>query len=473
MVMLETRPLTDEEERRLLDEAGAGPSLGESGCMALVALVAIPALGWLVADNLVAWRGAGSRWVGLGIGVAAGLAWGAFPLTLMGRRSREQLRESQRLRLAAAPVERWRFEPSRAWEVECSTTRALLFELSDRRLVLVASHHLERLPPGTFPRRLEIEALPQLDRVLALTAAGETKATEAGRFTLEELGNDQPLKKRRFVELAAEGLGPSTRARLGLPAAAAPSEADRGESGLQRDAVIERSDEWTHVRSLTTRGARWLAMLLTWTPPTLALLAVAGCRARGLRPPPGGVVASLFLLFAVSWLVAAIAADFVRWRSAFRVLTNGHGSLVHLQGPLRAERPFLAPLTGRAAAVARADLLLGPHGLMQAVDFALEAADGSRTDVDAREAWLLDEGALGRRVVRIETAVAERLVRGVDGLAEWHRRRRWQYPLEAFVQDGDFVHLLGRRDPSGRIGGSAATPLFVWREGAKLRRWSL
>ncbi|HET7292338.1 MAG TPA: hypothetical protein VFM88_07930 [Vicinamibacteria bacterium] len=471
MVRLETRPLTAEEEGRLLDEAGAGPSRGETGCMAFISLVAIPALGWLVADNLVAWLGVGSRWAGLAFGLAAGLAWGAFPMALMGRRSRAQLRESQRQKLAAAPVERWAIEPSRAWDVQCSATRALLFELSDHRLVLVASRHLERLPPSTFPRRLEIEALPQLDRVLALSAAEETRPTETFRPTLEELGNDEPLKKRRFVELAPEGLDRSTLAGLGLPPGAPGSENEPVESGLPRDVVVERSDETTRVRRLTTPAARWFAMLLTWIVPALAFVAIAGCRARGLRPPPDGASASLFLLFVVSWLLAVIAADFVRWRSAFRVLARGHGSLIHIQGRLRVERSFPAPLTGRAAALARADLLLGPRGVMQAVEFAVEAADGSRTGVDVRHAWLLDEGDLARRVVRVETAAAERLVRGADGLVSWYRRRRWQYPLEGLVQDGDRVHLLGRRAESGRVSGSAAVPLFVWRDGARLMRW--
>jgi hypothetical protein len=466
---VESRPLSAEEERRLLEEASAGPSRFEAGCMAFFAFGAIPALGWLVADNLVAWLGSGNRWWGLGIGLLAGIVWGASPLVLVRRATRDRLRESRRLQLAAAPVERWTIEASRAWEVECSQTRALLFELPDGRLVLVASHLLEPLPPGAYPQLIELETLPQLDRVLGLATAGPLRPTEAPRLTLEELGNDYPLKKRRFVELAPEGLEPATRERLGLPPAPRAPEPAPEASGLVLDAVTERTDETVRLRRLATPVARRLALLLTWVVPATALLALASGRARGARGPAGGATASLLLVFIVLWLLAVVAAELLRWRSALRVLAAGHGPLVHVHGRVRAERTFPAPLTGRAAAVARADLLLGPHTLMQAVDFAVEADDGSRTEVDARHAWLLEEGG-GGRVVRIETATAERLARGADGLAAWYRKRRWQYPLELLVQDGDVVHLLGRRDTAGRIHGTADSPLLLWSGSAMLRR---
>jgi len=74
----------------------------------------------------------------------------------------------------------------------------------------------------------------------------------------------------------------------------------------------------------------------------------------------------------------------------------------------------------------------------------------------------LREGG-NRRIVRVETHEAERLLGSVD--ADWARKRRFQYPGEDVVRDGDVVHLLGRLDGTGTIGGTPDRPLLVWTRG--------
>jgi hypothetical protein len=467
VVRVETRRLGPAEERLLVEEAGAGLSRGETGCLLAGGLLGMPALGWLIADNLAGWlrlaHGPSVR-AGGALGLAAGALWAAWPFLLVGNAGRRLLRDERRLRLAAGPVERWTFEPARAWNVECRQIRALLFELSDGRLVLLASRYLEGLSRDHYPTHVEMEVLPQLDRLLSFEASGEPRPTEEARFTLEELGNDYPLKSRRFAELAPDGLEDATRSRLGLPARA-PAAAAREAvaSRLPLDRVIRAGDAVDRLDRLATPPARLAAALLTWGAPVCAVLAVMAARAGGLRLPRGGAAASVLLVAFALWvMVAAPLGEWVRRRSALRALRRGRGPLVHVSGRARARQTFPAPLTGRRAVAARVDLLLGPHGLMQGVDFEVVTPDGAALRVDAREARLLREGG-DRQIVQVETRDALRLLGSVE--ADWSRKRRFQYPSEDVVQDGDVVHVFGRRDGTGMILGAPDRPLLVWTEG--------
>jgi len=464
VVRVETRPLGREQEQQLVEEAGAGLSRGEAGCLLASGLGGMPVLGLLIADNFADWLGVAQRpalLAGAALGLAAGAAWAGWPLLLARGAGRRLLRDERRLRLAAGPAERWTFEPVRGWNVDCPQTRALLLELSDGRLVLLASRLLEGLPADRYPAHIEMEVLPQLDRVLALEASGEPRATQTARCTLEELGNDYPLKRRRFAEIAVSGLDATTRDRLGLPARAYDAGAPEART-LPLDRTIRAGDEADWLRDLATAPGRLAARILTWIVPALVLVAVVAARTAGLRLPRGGAAASaLFVLLVLSVLGAALG-DVVRRRSALGVLLRGHGPLVHASGRVRATRTFPAPLTGRPAVVARVDLLLGSHGLMQGVDFEVVTADAGALRVDVREARPLREGG-NRRIVRVETHEAERLLGSVD--ADWARKRRFQYPGEDVVRDGDVVHLLGRLDGTGTIGGTPDRPLLVWTRG--------
>jgi hypothetical protein len=461
VVRVETRPLGPAEEQGLVEEAGAGLARGEAGCLLAFGLLALPALGWLVADNLADWlglaRGSAVR-AGAALGLVAGAAWVAFPWLLAGRGGRRLLRDERRLRLAAGPVERWTFEPTRGWNVECSGSRALLFLLSDGRLVLLAGRPLESLPVDRYPARIEIEVLPQLDRLLRLAASGEHRATETPRVTLDELGNDYPLKRRRFAEIRKDGLDEATRAKLGLPALAREARV-REASALPLDRKLGAGDELDWLPRLAPRSARLAARVLTWVVPALVLATLVAARPLALRLPRGGAAASALLVLLALWFVGALLGELVRQRSALRVLLRGRGPLVHVSGRVRASRTFPAPLTGRAAVLARVDLLLGPHGLIQGVDFELERDDGSRLGVAVSEARPLREGA-ERRIVRVETEEAERLLGDVE--AEWARRRRFQVASEEVVGDGDTVHLLGQLDAAGAMSGTRDRPLLVW-----------
>lgn len=421
MVRIETRPLSPAEEQALVEEVAVGPSRGETGCLLAGGLLGMPVLGWLVADNLAVWLGLAhgpSVRAGAVLGLAAGALGAAWPFLLVGQGGRRLLRDERRRRLASGPVERWTFEPSRGWNVECRATRALLLELTDGRLVLLASRRLDGVPPDCRPGRVEMEVLPQLDRVLSLEVSGAPRPTEPTRLTLEELGNDYPLKARRFSEIAPLGLDEATRGRLGLPprgpeepartqaVAARREDADR----LPLDRAIRASEPGDRLTRLAGAPARVVSALLTWGAPVIGVAGVVAARAAGMRMPRGGAT-------------------------------------------------FPAPLTGRPAVVARVDLLLGEHGLLQGVDFEVVTPDGAALHVDVREARLLREGG-DRRILRVETREAERLLGSVE--ADWARKRRFQFPGEDVVQDGDAVHLLGRLDVSGAVTGTPERPLLVW-----------
>jgi hypothetical protein len=471
VVRIETRPLSPAEEQALVEEVAVGPSRGETGCLLAGGLLGVPVLGWLVADNLADWLGLAhgpSVRAGALAGLAVGALWAAWPFLLMGRAGRRLLRDERRARLAAGPVERWTFEPARGWNVECRAARALLLELTDGRLVLLASRRLDGVPADSCPGHVEMEVLPQLDRVLSLGASGVPRPTEPARLTLEELGNDYPLKARRFSEITPLGLGEATRSRLGLPprAAGGPAlthdvPARRAEAGrLALDRAIRASEPGDRLTHLAGAGARVASALLTWGAPVIGVVAVVAARAAGIRMPRGGAAASVFLVLAALWvLVAAPLGEMLRFRSAHRALRRGRGPLVHVSGRARALRTFPAPLTGRPAVVARVDLLLGEHGLMQGVDFDLVGPDGAALRVDVREARLLREGG-DRRIVRVETHDAQRLLGNVD--ADWARTQRFQFPGEDVVGDGDAVHVLGRLDPAGVVAGTPGRPLLLW-----------
>lgn len=471
MVRIETRALSPAEERALVEEVGGGPSRGETGCLLAGGLLAMPVLGWVVADNLADWLGLAhgvSVRTGAFSGLAVGALWAAWPFLLVGRGARRLLRDERRARLAAGPVERWTFEPARGWNVECRAARALLLELTDGRLVLLASRRLDGVPPDSCPGHVEMEVLPQLDRVLSLEVSGEPRPTEPARLTLEELGNDYPLKARRFSEIAPLGLGEATRSRLGLPPQAPEGPARTPEVSMRQadaarlplDRTIRAGEEGDRLTCLATAPARVASALLTWGAPLLGVAAVVAARAAGVRMPRGGAAASVFLVLAALWvLVAAPLGEMLRHHSARRVLHRGRGPLVHVAGRARALRTFESPLTGRPALVARVDLLLGPHGLMQGVDFELVTPDGAALRVDVREARLLREGG-ERRIVRVETRDAERLLGSVE--ADWARKRRFQFAGEDVVGEGDTVHVLGRLDASGVVAGTRDRPLLIW-----------
>jgi hypothetical protein len=422
-------------------------------------------LGWLIGDNIADWLGLAPRpatLAGAVLGLAVGAIWAGWPIVMTGGAGR-LLRDERRRRLAAGPVERWTLEPVRGWNVECRETRALLLELSDARLVLLASRLLEGLPADRYPARLEMEVLPQLDRVLSLEASAEGRPTEAARVTLEELGNDYPLKRRRFVEIAAEGLSEATRARLGLPEHASDLSTPapgRAASGLPLDRPIRAGDDEGFVVGIATARARLAGRLLTWIVPVLAVAAVGAARATGLRLPRDGTAANFLLVLPMLWVLRAALGEWVRRRSALRVTFRGDGPLVHVSGRVRAARTFPAPFSGRLAVAARVDLLLGAHGVMQAADFEVVTSEGPVLRVDVREARLLPEGD-ERRVIRVPTREAERLL-GSRVDADWARKRRFQFPTEDVVRDGDLVHVLGRVDGAGTIGGTADRPLLFW-----------
>lgn len=436
--------------------------------MLVYGLLFVPAVGWLVGDTLGPWWGIGSdrgRALGLVGGLLVGAAVAAWPFVLV-RSYRGELREDRRQALAAAPVEQWSVDVARAWAIEASPDRALLLELPGGRLAVVASRRLETLPPRTFPAHVELEALPQLDRLLSLTASGEPRPVEPAVLTFEELGNDHPLKKRRFVEVAPDGLSAATRAKLGLPALSASTPPPLPPR-WPLDRAFDLQEDRDLLAALVPRHVRHLRRVLLWLLPAgvlVALLAGAVCGA------PRGVVPSLVVLAGAVWFGCVLLAEWVRWRAVFRRLARGGGGLRLVKGLVRSTTSLAAPLTNRPAVLARVEAVLGPHGLIQGVPFAIETPDGRRTPVAVGEAFLLGEHARRQRV-RIATGEARRLLR-FERTAEWWERRQWQFPTEDVIVECDTVQALGVLDASGTLRAPPAVrSVLVWRDRPAQARW--
>lgn len=477
MVQIESRALTSEEERRLIEEASPAAARGEIGCLGAWLLLLVVVAGLAAGNVAVALRlperplqlaafaaalAAVGLWLRLGPIEHARCAWPGF---------------IQR-KLAAGPVECWSFEPSRGWSVACPQTRALLLEASDGRLVLVASRHLEDLPPDTFPEHIELEVLPQLDRVLSLTASGRPRATEPGALTLGEIESDQPLKKRRFVELAPECLDESLTARLGMRRASPRSQDTDPAAGRATHCqpVGPWDDSRLRPRQLVPERVRRWASILTWSVPVLAVFVFVGyTRLPGAARSRGGAGASLLAVLLAAAYAALLLADSLRMRAVRRLLSGDVraapnawrrlGRLVHVRGRVRALGAFASILSGRPAVLARLRGLPGGWDLFQGEDFVLESDAGPPLRVDASRAWLVH--AEDRETVgRIDNHTLARLPRPAD--VSDTSRRRFHFPFEQLVRDGDVVYVLGLVADDAVVRASGPWPVLVWFPGMAL-----
>jgi hypothetical protein len=369
-------------------------------CLGLI-LVAIAIVGAMAAGNIAFALGIEERGVSIAA-FAASLGAGALVMRRLDRHSRAEIRATCQQDFDAGPVEKWAFSPSRAWNVDGSGTRALLFELDDRLLVFVASRLLEDTLPETFPQHLEIEALPPLNRILSLTSSGQTNRTEQERVTLSELGiHDLPVKKRRFVELAPGALDAAVRARLGLTVPASPPDAEPtlAAPAPKLSQVVAWGDDRQLQRRLVPRHLRRRAILIVWLIPAATLLVIPAL-AFHTHCVRTGAVASLIGLSILLWILAVASADRIRQRTIMRLLRGNldatpdawrsAGRLVHLHGRVSVRRTLSAILSGGPAVFLRLRRLIGADGLMQAEDFIVESMEGGRQAlVDVRHSWLL------------------------------------------------------------------------------------
>lgn len=477
MVRIECRALTSEEERRLSEEASPAASRGEIGCLGAWLLLLVVVAG-LAAGNVAVALGLPERPLQLAGFLATLAAVGLWlrlgPIAL----ARSSWPGFIQRRLAAGPVERWSFEPSRGWSVACSQTRALLLEAGDGRLVLVASRHLEDLPPDTFPEQIELEVLPQLDRVLSLTASGRPRATEPGTLTLGEIEFDQPIQKRRFVELAPECLEESLTARLGLRPA--PPRSQDKDPAAGRATHCRPFGLWDdsrlRPRQLVPERVRRWASILTWTVPVLAVFVVVGyTRLPGGARSRSGAAASLLAVLLTAGYAALLLADRLRMRAVRRLLSGDIqaapdawrrlGRLVLVRGRVRALGAFASISNGRPAVLARLRGLPGGWDLFQSEDFVLEPEAGPPLRVDASRAWLV-HAEDRETVARLDSHTLAQLPRPAD-LGDTSRRR-FHFPYEQLVQDGDVVHVLGLVTDDEVVRASGPWPVLVWFPGTRL-----